>query len=65
MEWEKIFTTQLSSQADIIKGSLEAEGIEVVLMDKKDSSYLFGKIELYVLKKDLVRAKELLDNAIN
>lgn len=58
-----IFRTTENHLAYIIKLKLEEEGIEVILIDKKDSSYNnFGELELYVDAEDVVKAKFLIDN---
>ena len=42
---------------------LEENGINVVLLNKQDSSYLmFGPIELYVHEEEIIQAKKLLEN---
>ena len=63
--WYKLYITRNYAEAVIIKGMLEENNIEVVILNKRDSSYLnFGDIELYVpvYLKDI--AKHLLDNAL-
>jgi membrane protease YdiL (CAAX protease family) len=61
VHWEKIFTTRDTYQAEIIMGNLRSEGIDAVVVNKKDSMYtVFGQAELYVPEKDAVRAKEML-----
>jgi hypothetical protein len=47
--WYKIYTTDSYAEANIIKGMLEENSIQAILLNKQDSSYLFlGEIELYV-----------------
>ena len=46
--WFKLYTTESRSEAAIIKGLLEDNHIEVMVLNKQDSSYLFGDIEIYV-----------------
>jgi hypothetical protein len=47
--WCKIYTTDSYAEANIIKGMLEENSIQAILLNKQDSSYLFlGEIELYV-----------------
>ena len=59
----KIYSSNNSNQALIIKQMLEENGINVVLLNKQDSSYLmFGPIELYVNKNEIDKAKKLLKN---
>lgn len=57
----KILTTDNPNTAVVTKQMLEANNINVVLLNKQDSSYLmFGSIELYINKEQLREAKELL-----
>ena len=50
--------------ANLIKGSLEAEGIPVLLLNQQDSAYtVFGTVELYVKPEDVIRAKFIIDKA--
>jgi hypothetical protein len=44
----KIFSGTQPYQVSIAKALLENEGITCFEIDKKDSSYIFGEIELYV-----------------
>jgi hypothetical protein len=65
-DWFKLYTTRNYAEANIIKGMLEENDIQVVILNKLDSSYLsFGEIELYVPShlKDI--AKQLLDKSLN
>lgn len=63
--WTMVYTTNRTWQADMIKQVLETEGIVAVVMNKQDSTYLFGDIEIYVRPSDVDRAKELLKNIDN
>ena len=57
----KLLSTTNANTAEITKQMLEENNINVVLLNKQDSSYLmFGPIELYVNKEQLKQAKELL-----
>jgi hypothetical protein len=48
-DWVKIYTSQDALKASIIKAVLNDHHIDVVQLNKKDSSYLtFGEIELYI-----------------
>ena len=59
----KVYSTNNPNQAIIIKQMLEENGINVVLLNKQDSSYLmFGPIELYVHEEEIIQAKKLLEN---
>lgn len=59
----KVYSSNNPNQAIIIKQMLEENGINVVLLNKQDSSYLmFGPIELYVHEEEINLAKKLLEN---
>ena len=63
--WENILTTNNSSKAEIARGILEQNGINAVLMDKKDNySNHFGYIEVMVPLENAEAAKALLANEI-
>ena len=62
---KKVHTTEDRILANIIKAELESNQIEVVIMDKKDSSYnTFGFLEIYVPDPDYERAAELVEEAL-
>jgi hypothetical protein len=46
--WIKFRTYQNAIEAEIIKQMLEENGVPAVLINKQDSSYLFGNVELYI-----------------
>jgi len=47
-EWQIIYSSANKMQATIVLQHLQDEGIEAVMMDKKDSSYtIFGESEIY------------------
>ncbi len=61
--WEKIFSTAQPYQAEVAKQILEENGIQAVVINKKDSSYLaFGEAEVYVKQEDVIRAKQYIKN---
>ncbi len=58
----KLVSTNNPNKAEIMKQMLEENNINVVLLNKQDSSYLmFGPIELYVNTEQLNQAKDLLN----
>ncbi len=64
--WLSIYSTDKAWQAEIAKQVLIDNGIEAVVINKKDSSYLtFGEVELYVSHEDAEKSKELLKNIGN
>jgi hypothetical protein len=61
-DWTKVFSSQYIHQVEIIKALLEDNDIESVIMNKQDSSYFFGEIDLYVSNDEIIRAKQIIDN---
>ncbi len=62
--WEVVFSTTLLYKAEIIKGMLEEEGIQAVIVNKQDSSYIaFGEIELFVPRENVLDAKQIMERA--
>jgi len=63
--WYKLYITRNYTEASIIKGMLEENSIEVILLNKLDSSYLsFGDIEVYVPPHMKEIAQQLLNSAL-
>lgn len=63
--WVKIYSSQHLYRVEIIKGMLEEKGIKGIIINKKDSSYLFGDAELYVKVEDAFMAKQLITKSDN
>ena len=64
--WTSIYSTDKVWQAEIAKQILFDNGLESVVINKKDSSYMaFGEIEVYVSQEDSEKGKELLKNIEN
>ncbi len=63
--WIKIFTSTLPHEIDILQGMLAEANIESVIINKKDSSYLFGDIELYVSASDAFLSQQLINQNIS
>ena len=61
--WIKVRTYTQALEAEIVKQMLEEHEIAAVLINKQDSSYLFGKIELYVNEADEAIANVLINSA--
>lgn len=59
-DWEKVYMTGQQHQAEIVLAVLEDHGIEAYLIDKRDSSYLFGDIEIYVRPTDREESRKLI-----
>jgi hypothetical protein len=58
--WTKIYSSSELYRVEIIRGLLEENDIVSIIVNKKDSAYLFGEIELYVNVLDAFRAKQII-----
>ncbi len=56
----KVFTNAL--QAEIVKQMLVENNIPAVVLNKQDSSYHFGLVELYVDNEHTLEATALIDS---
>jgi hypothetical protein len=63
-DWETVFETNVLVRVEIVKGVLENEGIEVIVLNKKDSSYLIGTYELKVRQEQALKAINTINNEI-
>ena len=59
-DWVCIHTSQKMQEAEIIKGLLTFNEINSVVINKQDSSYMFGYFEVYVNRDDAVKASFIL-----
>lgn len=59
-DWVCIFTSSKLQEAEIMKGVLAFNEINSVVVNKQDSSYMFGEYEIYVNREDVVKAKFVL-----
>lgn len=60
--WVKILSSDKLYRIEIAKDLLEDEGIESVIVNQKDSLYLFGEIDLYVKKENFDKAVIIVKN---
>jgi hypothetical protein len=60
-DWVKLESFDRLHQAELRKNILEENNIPSVIINEKDSLFLFGEIELFVRKADEAKARELID----
>ena len=58
--WVCVYTANQVYKAEAVKELLAEENIEAVVVNKKDSMYLFGEVELFVQPEDENLATELI-----
>lgn len=60
--WVAVYSTDEPYKAEIIKQILLDNQITAFVMNKRDSFYQFGDIEVCVKSGDVIRAKHALNN---
>jgi hypothetical protein len=60
-EWVKLTTVNGLAEAEMMKGMLAENGIECTILNKEDSAFLIGYVQLFVIKDNLSKAKDLIN----
>ncbi len=60
--WTCVYTTSVLLEAELIRGMLEENQITAFLINKQDSAYLFGEIEVHVPTTNAFSAVQLINN---
>jgi hypothetical protein len=58
-DWVIVYTTNKMYQAELFRELLADNDIESFVINKQDSSYKFGNIEVYVKRNNILKAKLL------
>ncbi|MBE0647319.1 MAG: DUF2007 domain-containing protein [Bacteroidales bacterium] len=58
--WECLYGSKFLYKAEILKSLLEENDIQSVIINKQDSAYHFGDIEVYVKLDDMMRGHHIL-----
>ena len=58
----QVYSTTQLIDAEMLKNYLEVKGISVFILNKMDSSYHFGDIELLVSPDEVLKAKKLIED---
>ena len=56
-----VYTVDQCYKANLLSDFLAANEIQSFIVNKKDTNYLFGDVELYVDTDDVIRAKMLIE----
>ncbi len=59
--WTKIYSSNQPVQVEVAKSILLENNIDSVEISKKDSSYMFGEIELYVRTESEIVARLIIN----
>lgn len=63
--WQLVYSTGKAFDAEIVRGLLENAGLEPIVMNKQDSSYMFGEIEVYVHPNQYEQAIKIINPSDN
>jgi hypothetical protein len=61
-DWVKIRTYTDVVESELTKQMLIEHEINAIILNKQDSSYFFGRLELYVQGDQVERAEELINS---
>lgn len=59
-DWVLLCSCNTLLEAQVIKSSLNENEIVAVILNKQDSSYLFGEHEVFVNRDEILKAKNLI-----
>ena len=60
--WVKIYSSVHIHKVEIIQALLKEDEIDSIILNKRDSTYLFGEIELYVAVENVLKSKQIISN---
>jgi hypothetical protein len=58
--WVHVFSANNMASAQITAGMLKENGIECSILNKQDSEFLIGSVDLYVETQNEAKARQLL-----
>jgi hypothetical protein len=58
--WVPVYSSSQLYEAEMVKNILTDNDIECVIMNKQDSVYMIGDIEVYVPTNETLKAKQLI-----
>jgi hypothetical protein len=61
VNWVSIYSSKHIHKVEIVKAVLLDNNIDSVVVNKQDSAYLIGEIELHVHPNDVILAKRILN----
>jgi len=64
-DWIKIFSSADFFRVELLRQALIEEGVPAVLINKKDSSYGFGQVELFISQENEESARRLMQDMID
>lgn len=58
--WKKVYSHPFEYPVELLRAKLEQNGIPAVVLNKKDSVYQFGEVELFAPQEYVLRAINLI-----
>lgn len=62
--WQKVYFSDKIYRAEIVKAVLEDNGMQPVIINKKDTSYHIGHYEVFVAQEDVLKAIKIIEDDI-
>lgn len=62
MKWQTVFKTENPQRAEIVKAILIEKGLQPIIINKKDSAYLFGLMEVQVSADEILKSIRIIEN---
>ena len=62
--WETVYKTETIFRAEIVKGVLQDNDIDSIIINKKDSNYHFGHFEVTVPRSSIMKAIKIIRDEI-
>jgi hypothetical protein len=64
-DWQKIFTATQLQRVEMLKVILAQNEIQSVIINKQDSLYKLGDIQLFVNRNDVLRALQIINKSVD
>lgn len=65
IKWKKVFSSNQIHKIILVEQLLTEHNIHNVRMNKQDSAYLIGQIEIFVNQEDVLIASNIINNNIS
>lgn len=63
--WQLVYSTTKSFEAEMVRGLLMNAGLEPIVMNRQDSMYMFGEIEVFVHPDQYEQAINIIKSSSN
>jgi len=60
--WVKVYSSVDLYKVEITQAVLKDQEIASIILNKRDSTYLFGEIDLYVAVENVLKSKQIITN---